>query len=35
MNDIANALDATHAFLSRYVVFTLPEQADAVALWSG
>ena len=35
MNDIAKALDATHTFLVRYVVFASPEQADACALWSG
>ena len=35
MTEIARVLDATHAFLVRYVVFTLPEQADALALWIG
>jgi hypothetical protein len=34
-SDAAQALDATVAFLTRYVVFASPGQADAVALWVG
>ena len=35
MSELARTLDATLAFLRGYVVFPLPEQADAVALWVG
>jgi hypothetical protein len=35
MSDLATVLDQTAAFLKRYVVFASPEQADAVALWTG
>jgi hypothetical protein len=33
--ELAQALDATVAYLTRYVVFASSEQADAVALWVG
>lgn len=35
MTEIAKALDATAAFVGRYVVFARVEQAWAVALWVG
>jgi hypothetical protein len=35
MSDIGHALDITAAFLRKYVVFANPEQADAVALFTG
>jgi hypothetical protein len=35
MSELAEALDQTVAFLRRYVAFSQPEQADAVALWVG
>jgi hypothetical protein len=35
MSDLAHALDLTRDFLTRYVVFASPEQADAAALWTG
>lgn len=35
MSDLAHALDLTAEYLRRYVVFANPEQADAVALWTG
>jgi hypothetical protein len=35
MTELARTLDATLGFLRSYVVFPLPEQADAVALWVG
>ena len=33
--DLARALDQTRDFLTRYIVFANPEQADAAALWVG
>lgn len=34
-SDLDRALSATTDYLGRYVVFASPEQADAVALWTG
>jgi hypothetical protein len=35
MSDLSETLDRTRAFLTRYVVFAKPEQADGVTLWVG
>lgn len=35
MNELSELLESTAAFLRRYVVFALDEQADAAALWVG
>jgi hypothetical protein len=35
VSDLADVLDRTRDFLLRYVVFAIPEQADAAALWTG
>ena len=35
MSELADALDATAAYLRGYVVFPSPQEADAAALWVG
>jgi len=35
VNELAELLDQTRHFLTRYVVFATPEQAEACALWVG